>query len=134
MAAVTRTLRFAVGHIFRQTQVTGHSHIRALFGDQGHSAKHGSRSVSSLAGASDVLSALGIKLDAIRQGLRTFSTSFFQAPGRMNVFDEHPFKVILDYGHNPAAVEAMTHQLAAVGNPSSLHASGRHARRAWHGG
>src|SRR5262249_53313273 len=29
------------------------------------------------------------------------------APGRMNVFDEHPFKVILDYGHNAAAVEAM---------------------------
>jgi cyanophycin synthetase len=25
----------------------------------------------------------------------------------MNIFDEHPFKVILDYGHNPAAVEAM---------------------------
>ena len=25
-------------------------------------------------------------------------------PGRMNVFDEHPFKVILDYGHNAAAV------------------------------
>jgi cyanophycin synthetase len=33
--------------------------------------------------------------------------TFFQAPGRMNVFDEHPFKVILDYGHNPAAVDAM---------------------------
>ncbi|MFC5179255.1 cysteine desulfurase family protein [Nocardioides taihuensis] len=29
----------------------------------------------------------------------------------------------------PAAVEAMTRQLAAVGNPSSLHASGRQARR-----
>jgi cyanophycin synthetase len=25
----------------------------------------------------------------------------------MNVFNEHPFKVILDYGHNPAAVRAM---------------------------
>jgi cyanophycin synthetase len=25
----------------------------------------------------------------------------------MNVFDEHPFKVIVDYGHNPAAVKAM---------------------------
>jgi cyanophycin synthetase len=25
----------------------------------------------------------------------------------MNVFDEHPFKVILDYGHNPSAVELM---------------------------
>ena len=29
----------------------------------------------------------------------------------------------------PAAVEAMTAQLNATGNPSSLHASGRHARR-----
>jgi cyanophycin synthetase len=25
----------------------------------------------------------------------------------MNVFDEHPFKVIVDYGHNAAAVKAM---------------------------
>ena len=49
----------------------------------------------------------GVDLDNIRHGLRTFDTSFFQAPGRMNVFDEHPFKVILDYGHNPAALEAM---------------------------
>ena len=50
---------------------------------------------------------MNVKLEDIRHGLRTFDTSFFQAPGRMNVFDEHPFKVILDYGHNPAAVEAM---------------------------
>ena len=49
----------------------------------------------------------GVHLDNIRHGLRTFDTSFFQAPGRMNVFDEHPFKVILDYGHNPAALKAM---------------------------
>lgn len=51
---------------------------------------------------------LGIKLDLIRQGLRTFDTTFFQVPGRMNVFDGHPFKVIVDYGHNSAAVAAMT--------------------------
>ncbi len=50
----------------------------------------------------------GKSLEDIRHGLRTFNTSFFQAPGRMNVFDEHPFKVILDYGHNPAAISAMT--------------------------
>ncbi len=50
---------------------------------------------------------LGIKLDAIRQGLRTFDTTFFQAPGRMNVFNEHPFKVVFDYGHNAHAVGAM---------------------------
>ena len=36
-----------------------------------------------------------------------FDTTYFQAPGRMNICDDHPFKVILDYGHNPAAVEAM---------------------------
>jgi len=50
---------------------------------------------------------LGIKLDAIRQGLRTFDTTFFQAPGRMNVFSEHPFKVLFDYGHNAHAVGVM---------------------------
>jgi len=46
-------------------------------------------------------------LEDIRHGLRTFDTSFFQAPGRMNIYDEHPFRVILDYAHNPAAVRAI---------------------------
>jgi cyanophycin synthetase len=50
---------------------------------------------------------LDIKLDAIRQALRTFDSTFFQAPGRMNVYDEHPFKVIFDYAHNAHAVGAM---------------------------
>ena len=50
---------------------------------------------------------LGIKLDSIRQALRTFDTTFYQAPGRMNVFDEHPFKVIFDYGHNAHAIGVM---------------------------
>ena len=52
--------------------------------------------------------AMGVKIENIRQGLRTFDTSYFQVPGRTNVFDKLPFKVILDYGHNPAAVQAMT--------------------------
>jgi cyanophycin synthetase len=50
---------------------------------------------------------LGLKLDAIRQGLRTFDSTFYQAPGRMNVFNEHPFKVLFDYGHNAHAVGMM---------------------------
>jgi cyanophycin synthetase len=54
--------------------------------------------------AASIAFSLGIKLDAIRQGLRTFDTTFFQAPGRMNVYDEHPFKVLFDYGHNAHAV------------------------------
>ncbi len=50
---------------------------------------------------------MGLKLEDIRHGLQTFDTTYFQVPGRMNIFDEHPFKVILDYGHNPVAVSAM---------------------------
>jgi cyanophycin synthetase len=58
--------------------------------------------------AAAVAFSLGIKLDAIRQGLRTFDTTFYQAPGRMNVYDEHPFKVLFDYGHNAHAVGVMS--------------------------
>jgi cyanophycin synthetase len=47
-------------------------------------------------------------LEDIRQGLRIFNTSFYQAPGRLNIYDEHPFKVILDYAHNPAALSTIT--------------------------
>jgi len=50
---------------------------------------------------------MDIGIEDIRQGLRTFDSTFFQAPGRMNIYDEHPFRVILDYAHNPAAVKAM---------------------------
>jgi cyanophycin synthetase len=50
---------------------------------------------------------MNVSLEDIRQGLRTFDSTFFQAPGRMNIYDEHPFRVILDYAHNPAAVKAM---------------------------
>ncbi len=46
-------------------------------------------------------------LDDIRHGLRSFDSTIFQAPGRMNVFDEHPFRVILDYGHNAAAIRSI---------------------------
>jgi cyanophycin synthetase len=47
-------------------------------------------------------------LENIRQGLRIFDTSFYQAPGRLNIYDQHPFKVILDYAHNPAAFSMIT--------------------------
>lgn len=50
---------------------------------------------------------LGLTLDQIRSGLRTFNNSYYQSPGRMNVFDEHGFRVILDYGHNEAAIASM---------------------------
>ncbi|MGQ0646579.1 MAG: cyanophycin synthetase [Gemmatimonadaceae bacterium] len=57
---------------------------------------------------------MGVKLEDIRNGLRTFHSTFYQAPGRLNVFDEHPFKVIMDYGHNAAAVDAVCQLVARL--------------------
>jgi cyanophycin synthetase len=61
---------------------------------------------------------MGVSRENIEHGLRTFATSFFQAPGRMNIFDELPFKVIMDYAHNAHGVQAMarlTDQLPVSG-------------------
>ena len=44
--------------------------------------------------------AAGAHLHDIRQGLRTFTTSFFQAPGRLNLVDVAGVRVIIDYCHN----------------------------------
>ncbi len=44
--------------------------------------------------------AVGAHLHDIRQGLRTFTTSFYQAPGRLNLVDLNGFQVIIDYCHN----------------------------------
>jgi cyanophycin synthetase len=49
----------------------------------------------------------GAHLHDIRQGLRSFTTSIYQAPGRLNVFDLDGVKVILDYAHNAAGLEAL---------------------------
>ncbi len=44
--------------------------------------------------------AAGAHLHDIRQGLRTFTTSFFQAPGRLNLLEVNGRKLIIDYCHN----------------------------------
>jgi cyanophycin synthetase len=51
--------------------------------------------------------AAGAHLHDIRQGLRSFTTSIYQAPGRLNVFELDGIKVILDYAHNPAGLEQL---------------------------
>ncbi|MDH3732018.1 MAG: cyanophycin synthetase [Gemmatimonadota bacterium] len=65
--------------------------------------------------AAAVAYSMDVGLEDIRQGLRTFDTTYFQAPGRLNVYDEHPFKVILDYAHNPHAVEAIVRLVDNLG-------------------
>ena len=52
--------------------------------------------------------AAGANLHDIRQGLRTFTTSFFQAPGRLNELDVKGFKVVIDYCHNVDGMRRLT--------------------------
>ncbi|HYQ83557.1 MAG TPA: cyanophycin synthetase, partial [Rubrobacter sp.] len=61
--------------------------------------------------ATAITLAMGIGLENIRQGLRTFTTDFFQTPGRMNFFNEHPFRVLLDYAHNAHGMRAMAQMI-----------------------
>jgi cyanophycin synthetase len=49
----------------------------------------------------------GAHLHDIRQGLRSFTTSIYQAPGRLNVFDLDGVRVLIDYAHNAAGLETI---------------------------
>lgn len=53
-----------------------------------------------------VATALGLNEIQIREGLISFNPSIGQSPGRMNLIDMGEFKVLIDYGHNPGAIEA----------------------------
>ncbi len=51
--------------------------------------------------------ASGAGLHEIRQGLRTFTTSYYLSPGRMNQVNVHNVDVIVDYCHNAAGMEKL---------------------------
>ena len=55
--------------------------------------------------AAAVAVAQGVELPVIRTALGTFTTSFEQSPGRLNLYGGHPFQVLLDYAHNPSGLE-----------------------------
>jgi cyanophycin synthetase len=48
-----------------------------------------------------------IQLEYIRQALRSFTTNFYQTPGRFNVMEFQGRRVIMDYCHNIAGMESM---------------------------
>ncbi|HET9211389.1 MAG TPA: cyanophycin synthetase [Thermoanaerobaculia bacterium] len=64
--------------------------------------------------ATAIAHAMGISLENIRQGLRTFTTDFFQTPGRMNFYNELPFRVLLDYAHNAHGMAAMAQTIRGL--------------------
>ncbi len=57
--------------------------------------------------AAAICAAYGVPLLTIRAALATFHSSFEQNPGRLNVHDAHGFRVIMDYAHNPAGLNAL---------------------------
>jgi cyanophycin synthetase len=64
--------------------------------------------------------AAGAHLHDIRQGLRSFTTSIYQAPGRLNVFELDGMKVILDYAHNAAGLETLGNFVDRLAADSAL--------------
>jgi cyanophycin synthetase len=53
-------------------------------------------------------------VEHIRLGLRTFGMTFYNTPGRMNVYDEYPFRVIMDYCHNAPAMTELSQFVRSV--------------------
>lgn len=84
-------------------------------------ATHGGRvrfNVQNAAFAAAIALGMGADVQAVREGLRGFSASIDQTPGRMNIYEGLPFRVIMDYGHNPAAVSAMCEAASKLANGS----------------
>ncbi len=57
----------------------------------------------------------GVQVEEIRNSLQTFVPSPAQLPGRMNVFAFENHKLIIDYAHNPAGMEAMGKFVTSLG-------------------
>ena len=64
--------------------------------------------VANALGAAAAGWASGAHLHDIRQGLRTFTTSFFQAPGRLNLVEVAGTRVVIDYCHNVDGMRALS--------------------------
>jgi cyanophycin synthetase len=64
--------------------------------------------VANALAAAAISYSLDVPIETIRRGLETFQTGFNENPGRFNIHDEHGFRVIMDYAHNPAAMELMS--------------------------
>jgi len=60
---------------------------------------------------------VGVAPQRVREALTSFRSSFEQNPGRLNVHDDHGFRVILDYAHNPEGLRALGRMVKAITPP-----------------
>lgn len=61
-----------------------------------------------------------VKIEDLRAGLQTFFPSSAQLPGRMNIFELKNLRVLIDYAHNPASMEAVGRFVRTLGVSSSM--------------
>ena len=68
--------------------------------------------ISNALAAAALAFALGVSMEHVRRGLKTMTQQ--ENPGRGNVFEVDGFKVIVDFAHNPQAIEALLDTAAAM--------------------
>ena len=97
--------RLGIGIVLRQgrrhTLVAPVSAVPASFGGRAR------MNVANALAAAAAAHAAGAHLHDIRAGLRSFSTSYEVAPGRLNLFELGGFRVLVDYCHNVAGMHML---------------------------
>lgn len=59
--------------------------------------------------------ALEVPVGDIVKGLKTFYNDYQNNPGRFNIYNVGPFRVLVDYGHNPAGFKSVTRAITQLG-------------------
>jgi UDP-N-acetylmuramyl tripeptide synthase len=88
--------------------------VQAIPATLGGAARH---NIANALSAAALAAALGAPIEAIQRGLRSFGAAPDDCAGRLVRLDVGGATIIVDYAHNPAAVEALiasTHQLPAA--------------------
>jgi cyanophycin synthetase len=104
-AVVLEDGRLGEGIVLRQgrrsTLIAPTSAVPATFGGRAR------MNVANAAAAAAAALAAGAHLHDIRAGLRSFTTSYEVAPGRLNLFEVDGYRVIVDYCHNAAGMRML---------------------------
>lgn len=61
-----------------------------------------------------------VQLEYIRQAMRTFTSSFYQTPGRFNLLEFQGRRIIMDYCHNIAGLESMSDFVKRMDAPRAI--------------
>jgi cyanophycin synthetase len=105
-AIVLEDGRLGEGMVLRQghrsTLIAPTSALPATFGGRAR------MNVANAMAAAAAAIAAGAHLHDIRAGLRSFSTSYEVAPGRLNLFDVDGYRVLVDSCHNAAAMRTLS--------------------------